>query len=138
MELENIKFLEQVPVYVWVIIAVIVLILFGDRKKWDKKARFPDNGVRSSNGSTGPGYVEVECYRKKGMMLTVELSFDEKYNNQPLQIYIGDYLAYDTHPNKNKWGIVKYKGAYRLTKPEHGEKVEVRSNGETILSSTLN
>ena len=130
--------LKQVPVYVWVIIAVIALVLFGDRKKWDRIARFPGHGVRGRNRSTPKnGYIEVDCYKKKGMIITIELSIDDQYSKQPAEIYINNKLALTIPASKTKWGIIRHKGKYNLTEPDLGEITEVKSSGQTILSSTF-
>ena len=135
---EFLNILKQLPMYVWVIIAVIVLVLFGDRKKWDRIARFPGNGVRGRNRSTPKnGYIEVDCYRKKGMVITIELSIDDQYINQPAEIYINNKLALTIPANKTKWGIIRYKGKYNLTEPDIGEMTEVKFSGQTVLSSAF-
>ena len=128
---EIIETLKKVPVYAWVILAFLILFVFGDRKKWDEKARFFKNGMK------WPGRIEIGCYKRKGMYISVELGFGDKYSNQPLDIYVNNYLALTIPAKHTKWSHVKYKGKYNLRKPGRGELVEVKSNGETILSSTI-
>ena len=135
---EFLNILKQTPVYIWVITAVIALILFGDRKKWDRIARFPGNGVKGRNRSTPKnGYIEVDCYKKKGMLITIELSIDDQYSKQPAEIYINNKLALTIPANKTKWGVIRYKGKFNLTEPNTGEITEVKSSGQTILSSAF-
>ena len=128
---EFIELVKQVPFYVWGTIAILIVVIFGDRKRWDKKARFPDNGIK------GPGYVEVDCYRKKGMVLTVELSLGDEFSNKPIEIYFNNHLAATIPENKTRWGMIKHKSDYTLPSPADGENIEIRSGGVTILSSTL-
>ena len=125
---EIIEALKSVPVYIWVIGAIVIVIVFADRKKWDRKARFPNNGVK------GPGFIEVDCYRKKGMIISVELLVDEKYSQQRLEIYVNKMLALSIPANKARWGNIKYKGKYNLAEPGRGSTVEVKANGQTILT----
>jgi len=126
-----IETLKMVPIYAWIILALLILFVFGDRKKWDEKARFPKNGMK------WPGRIEIGCYKRKGMYISIELGFDDKYSSQPLEIYVNNYLALTVPAKHTKWSNVKYKGKYSLDRPGKGELVEVKSNGETVLSSTI-
>jgi len=122
---------EQIPVYLWIIIGFVIVLLFSDRKKWDEKVKF--NG----QDNLGSGYIEVDCYKRKGMIITADLNINDEFSNQPIEIFIKNALGHTIPSKKTKYGIVKYKNSCELTRPKKGDLVEVKINDKTILSGNI-
>lgn len=73
---EIINFVTELPGWAWFGLLIVFLFFTGDKKEWDYEVKFPlKEGV-------GRGEVELECLKKKGSSIEVELELEPEYNDK--------------------------------------------------------
>jgi len=56
--IEIVNMFKSVPGYVWIILAITIIVLFGQRKVWEFETKFSSERI-------GHGEVEIECTSSK-------------------------------------------------------------------------
>lgn len=132
MELSEIlHFLKDLPIWSWVILFLIYASIFGDRTLWEYEVKFPmEPGI-------GRGEVELECFKKKGTKIEVTLELEPAYQQKQIEILRKGLLIYTIKPNKNSGKRIFIKRSTTLEKPEEGDEIVVKIDGENIFSGQL-
>ena len=133
MDLSEItNFLSSLPTPVLVIGGFILfMVIFGEKILWDYEVKFPlKKGI-------GRGEVEFECGQKKGSRIECEFELNDSYKNIPIEIYLRDKMVYIIPAERNMQTFIKIKQHTPIERPEEGDLVTVKANGETIFSGQL-
>ena len=100
---EIINNLKEIPTWGWFILAVIIVILFGDRKRWEYEVNisFIDN--------FGHGEIEIEAsgnklFKRERKRLEIELTLEPAAQNKQFDVFLNQNLIYtlSKHETRNK------------------------------------
>ena len=132
---EIINLLKEVPIWAWIIFAIVITILFGDRELWEYEARFHDEAI-------GHGEFEIECKGRKNrkrQKKTVELklTLETDAQSKPYEVLLNGQPVLSLTVADTKTGHVFVREKYQGEEPRSGDQVEIRHNQQTVLVSTL-
>jgi hypothetical protein len=129
---EILNWLSSLPTAVKIIGGIIIfMLIFGQKILWDYEVKFPfKTGI-------GRGEIEFECGKKSGPEIECEFELDDTYKNMPIEIYLKDKKAYTITADRNRQTFIRIKEKTPLDKPEEGDEVTVKANGEPIFSGKL-
>lgn len=133
MELTELAtFLDFVPTWVWILIAIfVVFVFFGERILWDLEVKFPlRKGI-------GRAKVEFECGKKRGPRIECTFELEPAYRNQPIEIDLNGHHVFTVPAEKNISGRFRLVHAIEIAKPEEGDEVSVRIGADTVFSGLL-
>jgi len=128
---EIINFITNLPGWVWFVLFIVFLIITGDKKEWDFEVKFPlKEGI-------GRGEVELECLKKKGSSIEIELELDPDYHNKKIEIFLNNNLIYTIPQNINVGKYIRIDKKAAIQKPSEGDDVLIKIGGETVFSGQL-
>lgn len=132
MELSEIlNFFKDLPLWGWIILLFVYVFIFGDRKLWEYEVKFPmEVGV-------GRGGVELECLKKKGTQIEINLELAPTYHQKHIEIFRNGLSIYQIEPNQNTGKVIFIKQTATLEKPEEGDEITVKIDGENMFSGRL-
>ena len=126
-----VNFITELPGWAWFVLVIGFLFITGDKKEWDFEVKFPlKDGI-------GRGEVELECLKKKGSSIEVELELEPDYNNKKIEIFLNNTLIYTIPQNKNIGKFVRIDKKTKIQKPAEGDDVLIKIGGEHIFSGQL-
>ena len=123
-------FIETIPWYGWVGFIAIVLVLFGDQKKAELEATF------QHVEDVGSGEVEVDIFKRKAW-LYIKLKPEPAYQHKSLDIFIDGEKVYTVEHYQIRHGRFYRRERYRHSLPQKGSRVEVKCEGQTIMSALM-
>jgi hypothetical protein len=132
---EIINLLKEVPIWAWVILAIIITILFGDRELWEYEARFHDESV-------GHGELEIECKGRKNRKrrkttIELKLTLEAGAQGKPYEVLLNGRPVLSLSVADTQSDHVFVREKYQGTEPRPGDQVEIQHNQQTVLASTL-
>jgi len=133
--LDIVSFLKMIPVYIWVIFAIIIVIIFGQRKVWEFEAKFFSNGI-------GRGEVEIECTSSKfnkteNLTIEVDLSLEPDWRNKVYEVFLNGSNILNISAEESYKSMNRIRRKYRGEKPEQNDLVEIKCEQEVVFSSKL-
>lgn len=132
MELQAlIELVQSVPLFIWIVLFIAILFLFGDKQLWEYEADF------MYKPGIGRGEIEIEYYKKAKGSIDIELELDEEYQNKPLDIYLDGISILNIPPQKNNGHKFRIHEPYKHLEPHEGMTVEIKHNNKVILASSL-
>lgn len=128
---EIVNFITGLPGWAWFVLIIGILFITGDKKEWDFEVKFPfKDGI-------GRGEVELECLKKKGSSIEVELELEPDYNNKKIEIFLNNALIYTIPQNINTGKVVRIDKKTEIQKPAEGDDILIKIGGEHIFSGQL-
>jgi hypothetical protein len=132
---EIINLLKEVPIWAWIIFAIVITILFGDRELWEYEARFNDQNV-------GHGEFEIECKGRKNRKrqkktVEVKLTLQPDAQSKPYEVLLNGQPVLSLSEADTGTAHVFVREKYQGEEPRPGDKVEIQHNHQTVLASTL-
>lgn len=134
---EFLNFLKDVPVWGWIIGAIIILIIFGDRKRWEYEVKilFP--------AGTGRGEIEIESVgnkifkKREKKRIEIELDLEPAAQNKPYEVLLNGNRIHTITENETRSSRVRIKDKFNGDEPIPGDNIEIKSNGEVYFSGQL-
>ena len=134
---EILNFLKDVPVWGWIIVAIIILIIFGDRKRWEYEVKvlFP--------AGIGRGEIEIESVgnkifkKREKKRIEIELDLEPDAQNKPYDIFLNGKRIHTITENETRSSRVRIKDKYNGDEPTPGDNIEIKSNSEVYFSGQL-
>lgn len=122
---------STIPIWAWIVGAIGILILFGDRGLWEYEVKFP------FTEDAGRGEVEFKCYKKKGSVIEVEFNLESECINKDIDIYPNNHLVYSIPGEKNNSARLYLNRPLDMQKPNDGDEVAVKVQGRNIFNGPL-
>ena len=123
--------LQNLPIWVWVILVFVVLALAGDRKLWELEVKFP------LKETVGRGEIEFESYKKKGKSIEVELELETAYQHAEIEIFLNNISVLKIPKMENNQKRFYYSQTAKYQKPKEGDPVSVKIGGQELFSGVL-
>ena len=132
---EVINFLKAIPVYVWVILAIVVVIIFGQRKIWEFEVKFSAEGI-------GYGEVEIECTsskfsKKENLTIEVDLGLQPEWRNKTYEVFLNGKSILKILDNESCSSMNKIRRKYQGDKPTADDLIEIRCDHKVVFSGTM-
>jgi len=133
--IEIVNMFKSVPGYVWIILAITIIVLFGQRKVWEFEMKFSSKGV-------GHGEVEIECTssklnKKEKMSIEVDLGLEPDWRNKAYEVFLNgkSILKISESESASFMNVIRKK--YAGEKPNVGDQIEIRCEQQTVFSGEL-
>lgn len=131
-----IVFLQGVPVWAWVVFGIVVMIVFGDRKRWEYELNIP------FTDGFGHGEIEIEAssnklFKREKQVIEIELELEPDAQNKVYDIFLNGDLIYSLSEHDTDNQNVRIHKKYTGAKPNNGDMIEIRHNSNVIISGKL-
>jgi len=133
---ELMHWLEGVPTWGWVILVVVILIIFGDRKCWEYEVKF------SLVEGIGHGEVEIEAYTNKlskkiKKHIEVDLDLEQGGQNKAYEVFLNGIEILSIPEEKTSTDRVRIHEKYEGLEPHIGDVIKIKSNNKDIFVGKL-
>lgn len=125
------NFFINLPFWGWIILFIIYVFIFGDRKLWEYEVKFP------KEANIGRGEIELECLKKKGTSIEVELELEPAYQHKPIEIFRNNLSIYTIEASLNNGKKIFIKQKTYLEEPKEGDAIQVKIDGKDAFSGRL-
>jgi len=134
---EILNFLLNVPVWAWIILAIIIVIIFGDRKRWEYEVKilFP--------AGIGRGEIEIEAVgnkifkKREKKRVEIELDIEPAAQNKSYDIFLNGKKIHTITEKDTNSSRVRIKDEFYGDEPTQGDTIEIKNNGEVYFSGQL-
>ncbi len=132
MEIKDIFLaIESFPWWGWLILFIVYIIVFGDKKLWSYEVKFPfKEGV-------GRAEVELECFKKRGAYIELDFELDESYLHKDIGVYLSHDLIYFVPGDKNNEGDLDIDESIDIKEPKEGQEITIKIDGKPIFNGQL-
>jgi len=133
---EVMHWLEGVPTWGWVVLVIVILIIFGDRKCWEYEVKF------SLVEGIGHGEVEIEAYTNKlskkiKKHIEVDLDLEPGGQNKAYEVFLNGIEILSIPEEKTATDRVRIHEKYEGVEPHKGDVIKIKSNNEDIFVGKL-
>ena len=133
---QTMSFLESIPGWGWVIIVIVMIIIFGDRKVWEFEVNF------SLVEGVGHGEIEFESVsskfsKKEKKSIEIELKLEPAAQGKTYQVFLKGFPVHTISAAESNSSFVRIREKYEGNKPNQGDLVEVRCDKEVVFSGKL-
>ncbi len=124
--------LTNVPVWVWVVVALIVFaFITGQRKLWDLEVKFP------LEPEYGRGEIELECGSKSGSRVEGEFDLTAACAGKTLDVILNDRILHSVSIPGNLQGQFRFDAAVVYDQPAEGDTVAINIGGAQAFIGRL-
>ncbi len=126
-----IEVIQTIPFFVWIILGVFILFLFGDKQLWEYEVKFP------FKEDIGRGEIEIEYYKKAKGSIDIELQLEIPYVNEALELFLDNKKILDLSMETTANSKLRIHEKFDQAEPHEGMIVEIKHNNQTIMSGPL-
>jgi len=134
---EIINFLKDVPTWGWVVFAIVILILFGDRECWEYEVKF------SFIDGSGNGEIEIESVGNKifknreKKTIEIELNLNLEAQNKSYDIFLNRVLIQTINKNSTHSSRIIIRENFVGEEPSEDDIIEIKHSGTSLYSGKL-
>ncbi len=123
--------IESIPWWGWLALFIAYVVIFGDKKLWGYEVKFP------LKEGAGRGEVELECFKKRGTSIELELELDTFFLEKEISVYLSHDLIYVVPKDKNIESHLNIDESIKIREPKEGEEITIKIEGKSVFSGQL-